>query len=124
MTMDARIARGRTARLRVAAIAVAAFQVAAVAASAEPPCVPGSIGPSGCDSIRPEDERTERLGVEPAPDLESGVEQRSERLVEFHGVSPAGSVEVLRLDRTVPRDPAMGRDPRAVQSFQTPYIFE
>ncbi len=96
------------------------------AASAAPPCVPGSIGPSGCASIRPEDLRSERPGV-PAldPDLPLGpaADPATRRADDLRELSPADP-GVLRLERTAPRDPAMGRDPRAVQSFQTPYIFD
>ena len=90
------------------------------AARAEPPCVPGSIGPSGCASIRPLDERTERPGVEKAPDLE--LEERTRRLVERYGRLEGPGV--LRTGPDVSRAPMSGRDPGAVQSFQTPYSFE
>ena len=91
---------------------------------AQPPCVPGSIGPSGCFSIRPGDERSERPGVEPAPDLGPIADPTPQRAIERQSPTRSGARRPPRLDPTAPRDPTVLRDPRAVQSFQAPYAFD
>ena len=88
-------------------------------------CVKGSIGPGGCDSIRPLDADPGPLGIDLPPELAPRPDPLADR--------PAGpAIAPLRMPGLVLRigpapalrDPAMGRDPRAVQSFQTPYVFD
>lgn len=117
----------RMRRARRAAVAAAVLLgLAPGAAPAEPPCVPGSIGPRGCDSISPGDARTERPGVpllDPDLEFDPMVELDPRRPGDLEGALPADP-GVLRLDPGVRGGPAVGRDPRAIQSFQTPYSFD
>ena len=107
---------------RAPAAAVALALALATAAAAQVPrrCVPGSIGPGGCDSIRPTDADPGPLGIDLPPELQPPTGPLGGRATQRLGPRP----EALRLDplAPAPRDPAMGRDPRAVQSFQTPYV--
>lgn len=100
-------------------------------------CVPGSIGPGGCASIRPQDQ---------PPDLpEFALPSQLDRLL---GPGPAALADpsdlrrrsggIERLDPWAPGtepgdplpalrplgEPAPGRDPRALRSYQTPYVLD
>ena len=111
---------------RRAAVAAALLALAPGAAPAEPPCVPGSIGPRGCASISPSEARTERPGVPSLdPDLEFDpmAELDARGATQPDGARQAGP-GVLRLEPGARGGATVGRDPRAVQSFQTPYSFD
>ena len=104
----------------LAALALALAWPAAGAAQVPSRCVPGSIGPGGCDSIRPLDADPGPLGLDLPPELAPRAEPRGARLIERYGPAPAARLSPV--PRLAPPAPPVGRDPRAVQSFQTPYV--
>lgn len=100
-------------------------------------CVPGSIGPGGCDSIRPQDQppdlpdfARERLPSDVPLDTERGA------LLDLRGATPGERerlLELRELERVrrrgdsvlpLPRATVPGRNPEALQDFQAPYAFD
>ena len=109
-------------RSLASALALAAALAAPSGAGADPPCVPGSIGPNGCRSIRPEDVPQPRPEVDlslptdvplalPRAEREQLMELRALRRVRPRGDSALPSIT----------EPPAGRDPQALRRFQAPY---
>ena len=105
--------------------------VSAVPARAEPPCVPGSFGPNGCDSIRPVDEPAELpdFVLETYP-FDVPMQDRGDtpRVLEHRRLMALESLmrERRRGDSTLPpvTQAPVGRDPDALRRYQAPYRFD
>lgn len=119
------------------ALALLPLLAAPAVAQSRPPCVPGSIGPGGCDSIRPQDRPPDLpdFAREPLPS-DTPLDPRRGALLELRGATPAERDRLLErqeLERVrrrgdsvlpPPRATGVGRDPEAVQGFQAPYALD
>ena len=94
-------------------------------------CVPGSIGPGGCDSIRPQDQPEDPFALDLVLPSDQPLDPRRGALRDLDGVdlerlrrlglAEPGLLRRVRPTLPPPPDPALGRDPRALRSFQAPY---
>ena len=108
----------------VRGVRLAALLLAPMAAGAEPLCVPGSIGPRGCDSARVWERPPERPwdrpplfadGV-PAPGAPSARPEPPVAPIPLRRMRPRGDSVLPPVTLEPP-----GRDPQALRRFQTPY---
>ena len=125
---------GRIAARGWAGILAGLFCAVAGASEARVPCVPGSINPGGCLSIRPQDQPVDRLDLVLPPEIDRPLDALERRLEAVPGVPearvgrvrPDGSLERGRLRGVIPRPPG-ARDPLpyapapSLESYQLPY---